>query len=355
MLNPTQIEELLRTALAPYEKERRRFSRKIFFQKNWTLISLLISAILPILFIFGPSNKEMDAKDLLTMIFSAIAVFFSVITRYPISHLSKEDFEQKIKIAAFEKVLKSSNSSISYTPNSFLAKELATKTFLKKQLQRSRTQYTGSDYCQGALIDGRAFHFSKILLKEQAEEHTSSGHTITGTRTNFEGLFLVVENSSPFAGFEGRLSLFPREEGKPKKETNLSLQLLQLQENKKLKESNIHNILDAAFNIPTVTVKPFTPKELFNQQYTLMGAPKQKEQLPDSFYQMVGWKELLDCSIYLQFIGKDCYLLLDHLQDFLEVSISHSSLDKSYIQRLAQDFHTVFVFIENIAILTEKH
>ena len=354
----TQIKELLRNEFVLYEKARTRFRRKIIWHRSLSLFLLSLPIIIPIFLIWGRSRSFEEnhvTEDIVPIIFPIVLgiVLFTYIMELLPLHIDEEekkDFEQKVKAAVFKKVLKSWNSSASYTSNSSSTKKLATKTFLKKQFQHPGTEYTRSDHCQGVLVDGRRFFFSKLLLEEQAEEHTSSGHTIRGTRSSFEGLFLVVENSSPFIGFEGRLSIFPKKEDQSKKQTNLSLQLLQLQQAKKL---DGYNTLDANFHIPIST--HFSPKELFDQEYTLIGKNNHKKQLSDSFYQVVEWKELLDGSIYLQFIGKDCYLLVDHLQDFLEVSIARSFLDKSYIQRLAQEFHTIFSFIEKIVALTQKN
>ncbi len=260
-------------------------------------------------------------------------------------------FEHQVSAAAFQPTFQLWNKAAIYTPQKMVPKAALEQTFLKRALQAKNSTYQGKNYCEGQLPDGRAFYFSEIALHEW-KTYRRGGSKKQEKIKSFEGLFFVLEQSSPFEGFTGRLSLYPKTD-------KIDPQLMAVSTEKNDLPKGSTELLDDDF-LKQLTHAPTTTEAVvrFHQLYYVdqHGQARLRQQLSPEFCQgVLQLNEPLEQGIHLTFNKGNAYLYVAHPADYWPLNLHQPLPQSSTINGLAQQFQHIFFLVDTLAALTKKN
>ncbi|MFK7795912.1 MAG: hypothetical protein AB8E82_00555 [Aureispira sp.] len=347
-MNQQQIVTHLTPLLKNLEEERIRIKNTITRTAFVAQTILIGGAVLAVLFASTvlPTLGE-DGQFLIILFCSFIFMLWCFQAYIKKKNAQKSvDFEYQVKTEVYEKIFHTWNSSSQYIPDACVEEDY----FRAAGLHHGYSIYKGDDYCEGQLADGRSFQFSELLTQRVVQDWSDSApHKIPV----FKGLFFVIDNTLPFEGFEGRLTIEP----KPKEESKQK----KTQPKKSIpKPKKFHEgVLDADFLSQQVTKKSYDPKKtipsLFDRIYTVndVGNPFAKEKLSVDFCQQLGYlRSLLNHQISVTFYQNKVYFSSRHQLDFWPVTVDHALLTEARVRHVAANFAAAFLLLEKIANTT---
>lgn len=352
MPEPSKIEALLLQQLQPLEEERAALYQSIT-RENWgrkVLIMVFLLAGLFATFAYAGQYILVALAIFITLAYLGIS---SSRKRLQEKHEKMEmAFEQKVKTGAYQAVFKTWNPIASYLPQQFVEGEL----FEKAGLHTAYTSYKGEDYCRGALADGRGFEFSEVTA-HRTVQYFQNGEYSTHQVPVFKGLFFVLSNTLPYAGFDGRVKIQPAILNQESTKEPIPEELLP-----KVPSFYHADILDADFSEALAQQKKESSKPLptlFERAYRVeVIHPEEqealiKEQLPLELTQQLGYlKSFYGQQFSICFDDNKAYFTSRQQLDFLQVPLEHSLISEVRIKHLAKNFNTAFMLLEKMAEVT---
>lgn len=353
MSNSNSIKTIIFKELMLHEKERNTILRKI---KNHNVL-LWLGFILAMGTFFALIYNNTGADFIIGLIVNGIAALsFLVLFVFLVKHAadkkkpeSIEQFEDRMKIAVFEKVVKRLTAKIHYAPKEKIDRAHVQNTFLQKPLAAPTNSYTGGHLCTGTLHNGRSFQFSEINISELLpQENTLEKPSLDSDKT-FQGLFILLENSVPIPQFSGQLALTPKELVF-KEEQELSLTKEIKRSLKKPKTQLYDNtILDADFSTYLSDSLALSPQEVFKQSYTIQGKGDQEPTLSPKIYNITFLNTALGAPIHLLFNDKNTYALVEQTFNVQDFYTQDSMYTPYVVERLAKQFKAFFALLDLLA------
>lgn len=355
-MNQQEIKQLLLTALTPLEQERIRIHKKIQQYKFWSGIALVagiafvvICMWLPNLFLGGGASTF--SAFFVGIVFSMLGVYLYREHAAVEVQLLRNIWEEQVKTEVYAAVFEAWNPSVQYHPK----KQVKEEHFEAANLHEGYAHYKGEDFCEGMLKDGRRFQFSEIGAQREVYPFNSEQDHIPNHATVFRGLFFVLENTLPYADFEGFLKIYPSLLEAPIV-ADRPVPIPQ----KKLEAKHYDHILDADFT-PITSSKKVKNKEplpsLFDSIYTVEEVGGEDElaraSLPLPLTEQLGHlKSFFQQYLSVTFCNNKVYFSSRLPSDYLPVVVEHSLISEARLQHLVNSFWLTFLVLEKIAEAT---
>lgn len=356
-MNQQQIRQLLLSTLPPLEQERRNIHKRIQQYNFWSgmalgagIIFVLTSILLTNLF-FGGAGASFSAF-FVSGAFVILGVYLYKEHAAIEGQFLRNSLEEQIKTEVYTPIFKAWNTSIQYLPKEQVKREY----FQLAALHEGYDNYKGEDFCEGVLKDGRKFQFSEVWAQREVYSSSSEQDYPSNSATVFRGLFFILENTLPYADFDGFLKIYPSLVEAPSVVDEPSL-LPQKKSDKK----HYENILDADFLPVAPSSKKSSSKEalssLFDRMYTVEEAEGEDElattQLPLALTEQLGHlRSFFQQQFSITFYNQKAYFSTRLPFDYLPVSVESSLISEARIQHLVNNFWITFLVLEKIAEAT---
>lgn len=346
MLHQTQIEQLLLPKLEALEEERAAVHQVLKGRLlrsqllvAFSMITVIGTCVIAALYDLSDAINALLPIGVILVL--SITAGFYLFTQSDNKKL-RERFQKTVKTAVYNEVFEAWNATASYSPEGYVQQN----HFKKANLYRNFNRYTGDDYCQGTLPDGRRFQFSELNV--QRVEQVSDDHT--RTVPVFKGLFFVLENTLPAKDLDQSLAIQPKERTTKKQGKKKAKPKPKAKAPRRYND----NILDADISLPEPQQEaPIQEIEvpLFDQLYDITPSnfatrAKLSKEFCDNIVKMQTQQRQ---NIALHFVNNTAYMTCKHHLDFWPVQLELSMLSKARVRHVAWSFAVAFGLLQLLA------
>ena len=338
MLPSNHIERTLLPALQQFELERKSIAQTLQLKTVQTIIGIGVTVLFGIgigtaLFMYT------TFAVLLPIICIVVGCIIILLRQYHRDQSEKlrQVFEAKVKREVYQQVFKAWKADCTYDPKDFIPRA----TFKQANLYTSFDDYKGDDYCTGRLKDGRVFHFSELLVRQQAN---FANNDPSSYQDVFKGLFFVLQGPHLLQGLSTPTLIIPRKQEAYQ----------QKKKNKPPKSTSTNygdNILDANFAVPAASKKEEKETKLFDQLYQIK-SPTQwtvRRKLSTAFEEQLNQMRVnLRQQVSLSFQNDTIYLAIPHRFDFWVVNIKEPLTNPQRLNYLAWNFKVAFEVLDRL-------